>query len=83
MSTKEPRNWACLQRFLGPVRPPPPRVPIGAPPEGPARSLAVIVPSGQHETAPLQGLAALGTGRGVVGHTTTLSGAVYRLIGIS
>lgn len=54
MSTKEPWNRAGLQQFLGPVRPLPPRVPIGAPPEGPTRSLAVVVPSEEHETARLQ-----------------------------
>ena len=68
MSLKQLRDRAGLQRFIRPVRPPPPGVPTGAPPQHPASSPAVIVSHGQHEPTRPQGLAAFGAGRSFVGH---------------
>lgn len=75
MSAEELRHGAGLQRLIRPVGPVPPDMPTATSPQRPAGPPAIVLPPGENEATRLHGLAALGTGRGVVGHTAHLNGA--------
>ncbi len=75
MSAEELRHGAGLQRLIRPVGPVPPDMPTATPPQRPAGPPAIVLPPGEDEATRLHGLAALGTGRGVVGHAAHLNGA--------